>query len=194
MRLPLQITFHGTDRSDAVEAAIREKAEHLERFSTDIMSCRVVVDAPQKHRHQGRPFAVRVDLTLPGHELVVDRVHGEDVYVALRDAFDEMKRQLEDSVRLQRGQEKQHPREFHGEVVRLNGEGGFGFIRTPDGQEYYFGRDNLTDARFEQVRIGSVVQFIADVAAQGAQAKRVSLGKHRLGTEPAALPRPELEA
>jgi ribosomal subunit interface protein len=194
MRSPLQISFHGMERSDALEAAVREKAQHLGHFSSDITSCRVVVDAPQKHRHQGRPFSVRIDLTLPGHELVVDRVHDEDVYVALRDAFDEMKRQLEDAVRQRRGEQKQHPREFHGEVVRLNDEGGFGFIRTPDGQEYYFGRDNLTDARFEQVRIGSAVQFITEVAGEGAQAKRVSLGKHQVGTMPAELPRPEEQA
>ena len=45
---------------------------------------------------------MRVDVTVPDHELSVDRVHDEDVYVALREAFDDMKRQLEDSVRHQR--------------------------------------------------------------------------------------------
>lgn len=185
MRQPLQITFRGIDRSDAVEAAVREKAAHLERFSADIMACRVVVDLLEKHRQQGRPFGVRIDLTLPGHELVVNRVEREDVYVALRDAFDGMKRQIEEVVQQRRGQEKQHPREYHGEVVRLNDEGGFGFIRTPDGQEYYFSRENLAGARFDQVGVGMEVQFITEVAAQGLQAKRVSLGKHHPNTMPA---------
>lgn len=180
MQIPLQISFHGMDRSDAMEVALRKNVQHLERFASDIMSCRVAVDVLQKHRHQGRPFGVRIDLTVPGRELVVNRVEHEDVYVAMRDAFDDMKRQLEDVVRQRRGQEKVHPRELHGEVVRLDDEGGFGFIRTPDGQEYYFGRDNLAGARFEQVQIGSAVQFIAEVAAQGRQAKRVSLGKHHV--------------
>jgi ribosomal subunit interface protein len=180
MQMPLEISFHGMERSDAVEAAVRKNARHLDRFSGDIMSCRVVVDLLQKHRHQGQPFGVRIDLTLPGHELVVNRVENEDVYVALRDAFDDMKRQLEDVVRQRRGQEKQHPRELHGEVVRLDDEGSFGFIRTPDGQEYYFGQDNLAGARFDQLQIGSRVQFIAEAGAQGPQAKRVSLGKHRV--------------
>ncbi len=108
MRLPLQISFQGMDRSDAVEAAVREKARHLERFSGGIMSCRVAVDLLQKHHRQGRPFGVRIDLTLPGRELVVNRVENEDVYVALRDAFDDMKRQLEDAVRQRRGLEKHH--------------------------------------------------------------------------------------
>lgn len=179
--MPLQIAFHGFGRSDAVEAVVREKAQHLDRFSTDIMSCRVAVDLLQKHRHHGRPFGVRIDLTLPGRELVVNRVENEDVYVALRDAFDDMKRQLEDTVRQRRGLEKLHPRELHGEVVRLDGDGNFGFIRTPDGEEYYFGRDNVAGGAFERVRVGSAVQFIAELAGEGPQAKRVTLGKHKVG-------------
>jgi ribosomal subunit interface protein len=108
MKLPLQISFEGMNRSDAVEAVVREKLHHLERFSGDIMSCRVVIDLLQKHRHQGRPFGVRIALTIPGRELVVNRTENEDVYVALRDAVDDVKRQLEDAVRQRRGQEKHH--------------------------------------------------------------------------------------
>lgn len=178
MKVPPQIVFHGLERSDALEAAVHDKAAHLERLSGDIVSCRVVVDLEQKHKHQGHPFGVRVDLTLPGRELVVDRVQHEDVYVALRDAFDAMKRQLEDAVRQRRGFEKEHARELHGEVVRLDAEGGFGFIRTPDGEEYYFGRDNVADGRFDRVEVGTAVQFIAEPAGEGMQAKRVSLGRH----------------
>lgn len=181
MKLPVQITFHGMDASEAVESAVREKVGHLERFSDRIMRCRVVIDLLQKHRQQGRPFGVRIDLTIPGRELVADRVQHEDVYVALRDAFDDMKRQLEDAVRQQRGKEKQHPRELHGEVVRLNDEGGFGFVRTPDGEEYYFGRDNLPSGQFDKLSVGTAVQFIGEVAGEGPQAKRVSLGKHHVG-------------
>ena len=108
MQLPLQISFEGMNRSEALEVAVREKLRHLERFSSDIMSCRVVIDLLQKHRHQGRPFGVRIALTIPGRELVVSRVENEDVHVALRDAVDDMKRQLEDAVRQRRGQEKHH--------------------------------------------------------------------------------------
>jgi ribosomal subunit interface protein len=97
------------EASDALEAAVRNKVEQLESFSSNIMSCRVAIDLLQKHRHQGRPFGVRIDLKIPGRELVVDRVEDEDVYIALRDAFDGMKRQLEDAVRQQRDREKQHP-------------------------------------------------------------------------------------
>lgn len=103
MKIPVHIQFHGMPPSDAVEASAREHAHRLESFAPDIMACRVAIDEEQKHQQQGRPLGVRIDLTLPGHELVVNRVEHEDVYVALRDAFDNMKRQLEDVVRKRRG-------------------------------------------------------------------------------------------
>lgn len=177
---PLQIVFHDLTPSEAVEAAVRRHCAHLERFAGDIMSCRVVVAQAQKHQHQGRPFTVTIALTLPGRELVANREANEDVYVALRDAFDDMKRQLEDAVRRRRGDEKAHPQPLHGEVARLEAGQGFGFIRTPDGQEFYFGPDNLASGRFEDLQPGMPVQFIAAWAAEGPQAQRVSLGKHQV--------------
>jgi ribosome-associated translation inhibitor RaiA/cold shock CspA family protein len=181
MKLPLQIHFLGLEPSEAVESAAREKAGKLNRFAPDLMSCRVTIEQINKHQHQGRSFAVRIAATLPGHELNVDRVHDEDVYVALRDAFDDMKRQLEDAVRRIRGDEKLHPTPLHGEVVRFGDDGQSGFIRTPDGDEYWFGADNVAGLPFEHLALGTEVQFIPEGAAQGRQAKRVSVGKHHLG-------------
>jgi ribosomal subunit interface protein len=180
MKQPLQIRFVGMEPSDAVEAAARRKADKLDRFRPDIMACRVTIELANKHQQQGRPFAVRVDVTVPDHELSVDRVHDEDVYVALREAFDDMKRQLEDSVRRVRGQEKVHATPLSGEVVRFADEGRCGFIRTPDGDEYWFGPDNVAGVPFEHLELGARVQFIPEVAAEGRQAKRVSLGKHHV--------------
>jgi ribosome-associated translation inhibitor RaiA/cold shock CspA family protein len=181
MKQPLQIRFLGIEPSEAVESAARVKADKLDTFCPDIMSCRVSIEQTQKHRHQGRTFAVRVDVTLPGHELSVDRMHDEDVYVALRDAFDDMKRRLEDVVRRARGHEKLHPTLLHGEVVRFGDEGQCGFIRTPEGDEYYFDAGNVSGMPFEHLQIGTEVQFIPEVAARGRQAKRVSVGKHGAG-------------
>lgn len=167
--------------SEAVELAARKKADKLDTLCQDIMSCRVSIEQTHKHQHQGRPYAVRVDVTLPAHELSVDRVQHEDVYVALREAFDNMKRQLEDTVRRTRRQEKLHPTPLRGVVVRFGDEGQYGFIRTPDGNEYYFGADNVSGVPFEHLQLGAEVQFIPEVAAQGRQAKRVSTGKHGVG-------------
>ena len=71
-------------------------------------SCRVTIEALHKHQQQGRPFAVRQYVTLPGHELGIDRVQNEDVYVALRDAFDGLRRRLDETLRRDRGEVKTH--------------------------------------------------------------------------------------
>lgn len=107
MRLPAQIAFHAMDRSDALELATHKSIERLEHFSEHVMACRVTFESQENH-HLSRQVNVRIDLTLPGRELVVNRVRNRDPYVALRDAFDDMKRQLEDAVRQQRGQQKNH--------------------------------------------------------------------------------------
>lgn len=108
MQIPLQVTFRDMEHSDAVETRIREKAEKLQRYYDRIMGCRVVVEMPQRHKHQGKLHSVRIDLTVPGAELVANHTQHEDVYVAIRDAFDAMSRQLEDYARKQRGEVKTH--------------------------------------------------------------------------------------
>jgi ribosome-associated translation inhibitor RaiA len=123
MKIPLQVTFHGMEPSEALASATRQKADKLEHFCPDIISCRVDIDELQKHQQQGRPFGVRIHLTLPGDELTVDRVTDEDAHVALRDAFDSMRRQLEDAVRRQRGQRKQQATPPGEEPVRLDTPG-----------------------------------------------------------------------
>jgi ribosomal subunit interface protein len=109
MQVPLQITIQNVLRSEALEARIREAAAKLEQFHPRITSCRVAVDEIQKHAHQGRQFRVRVEAVVPGRAPVMATLqHHEDVYVALRDAFDAARRQLQDEVREARGDVKRH--------------------------------------------------------------------------------------
>jgi len=182
MQVPLQITFRNFPRSEAVETRIREKAAKLEEFHPRITSCRVVVELRDRHHHQGKQFTVRLDIRVPGHELAIDSDHDEDIYVAVRDAFDAAARKLEDVVRTMRGDVKVHETPQHGRVARLFLEEGYGFIETADGREFYFSRDNVVEPSFGQLEIGTAVQFIEEVASEGAsegrQAKRVSVGKH----------------
>lgn len=108
MRLPLQITLRDMPHSDALETDIRGRVEKLEQFHPHLMGCRVTVELLGKHKQQGKEFNVRIDITVPGNEIVVNRDHGEDVYVVLRDAFDAARRQLEDYNQKQRGEVKNH--------------------------------------------------------------------------------------
>lgn len=181
LQVPLQITIRDVARSEALEAHIREKAAKLEEFHPRITSCRVTVEELRKHHHQGRHFRVRIDVRVPGHvELVANRDHDEDVYVALRDAFDHMARQLEDVVREQRGDVKAHELPQRGKVTRLFTDQGYGFIETGDGRELYFSRENVAHPSFDDLAAGTEVQFIEELAGEGRQAKRVSAGKHHV--------------
>lgn len=108
MQKPLDITFRDIAHSEALEADIREKAAKLETFYPHMTGCRVVVEMPHKHTHQGKQFVVKVDITVPGGEVVVKHEHHEDAHVAVRDAFDAAKRKLQDYAQRQRGEVKRH--------------------------------------------------------------------------------------
>ncbi|KYF80022.1 hypothetical protein BE11_41520 [Sorangium cellulosum] len=114
MIIPAEVTFRNLERSDAIEAAVGERVAKLDRFYPRIMSCRVIVEASHRRaRTAGIVYHVRVDLTVPGGELVgqyeppPQRFH-EDVYIAIREAFDQVRRELEDYARRQRGDVKAH--------------------------------------------------------------------------------------
>jgi len=187
MQVPLQITFHEIERSDALETHIREKVQKLERFYPALISCKIVVDQPGKHQHLGRPCNIRIDLTLPGGEIVVDRQQNEDVYVALRDAFDAARRKLDDYGRRQRREVKAHESVLSGRVARLVAEEGYGFITGTNGQEYYFSAANLAHGTPEQLQVGDEVYFIETSGSEGLQANRVSLRQQgEDGTSPDA--------
>ena len=177
MRLPLQISFRNMPHSEAVERAVVERAESLERFSKQIMGCRVVVETRHRH-HQGNLYHIRIDLTLPGNEIVVGRepaLHHayEDVYVAVRDAFDAARRRLEDYTRQRNQRVKVHESPPHGHIARLDHGKGYGFIETPDGREIYFHRNSVLDADFDRLEVGDPVRFHEEAGEEGPQASTV---------------------
>ena len=178
MALPLQVVFHDMPPSDAVEAKIRERVEKLSQYSEDIMSCRVVVEPSHKHHHKGNLYQVRVDVRMKGAELVSGREHRhdhahEDVYVAVRDTFDAMRRQVEDYARRRRGDVKHHESLPQGRVVVIDQKGGFGRIETPEGRLVYFHRNSLIDADFPTIVLGTPVRFVEEMGERGPQASSV---------------------
>lgn len=178
MQIPLQIVFRGIPHSDAVEANIRKKAGKLEKFCSHIMSCRVAVEAEHHHHHHGNLYHIRIDITTPQKELVVSREHHdkhahEDVYVAIRDAFNAAERQLKDYTDIIRGNVKKHNHQITGQVVRLVPEEDHGFILADDGHELYFHRNSVNGNNFDALEVGSVVRFIEEEADPGPQASAV---------------------
>jgi ribosome-associated translation inhibitor RaiA len=113
MSMPLRITYHGLEGSESIEHAIRERAEKLPQFYDRIQDCRVVVEVPHRSHRKGNQFQVKVDLVVPGEELVVTKdvqaghPH-EEVSVLIRDAFDAVERQLEAYAARQSGGARRH--------------------------------------------------------------------------------------
>ena len=184
MQLPLQVVFRNMEPSAAVETKIHERAEQLERIYSPIMSCRVAVEAHHKHHHQGNLYHVRVDLKVPNSEIVASRDPGEhhaheDVFVAVRDAFDAVRRRLEDYARHRRGDVKVHEAPPHGRIIDLYPE--HGRIETADGRIVYFHRNSVIDADFDKLAIGAEVRFVEEAGERGPQASTVYvIGKHHV--------------
>lgn len=96
MNRSLTLTVRNLSLSDVAAGLIREHAEKLESLGHPITACRVLVDVPHRRHHQGKAYDVRITLAVPGAELVINREPNEDLYVAIRDAFDAARRRLDD--------------------------------------------------------------------------------------------------
>jgi ribosomal subunit interface protein len=188
MDIPLQVSFRNMDSSEAVEARIREKAEKLETYYGHINSCRVLVEAPERRRQKGKLYHLRIEIGVPGKDLVVsrhpkDKHAHEDIYVAIRDAFDAARRQLEDHVRKRGGKVKLHETPLHGKVVRIFPYEGYGFIAASDGREIYFHKNSVLSEAFDSLEVGAEVRLsVAErESAEGPQASTVvPIGKHHV--------------
>jgi ribosome-associated translation inhibitor RaiA len=101
MQITPQITFEGSDSSDAARDVIITEIARLETHNQRITGCRVTVIAPShKHRH-GTGFQVHISLTIPPHETIIvnnsasDDARHEHAEVAIKDAFASARRQVD---------------------------------------------------------------------------------------------------
>ena len=183
----LQVNFRNMPPSAAVETRIRKYLGKIEDFYHQIISCRVMIEAPHKHHHHGNLYHVRICISVPHGEIIVNRQPSkrqshQDIYVAIRDAFNAAKRELDNFVRVQRHQTKNHTIPPYGRIAALFPDEGYGFIETPDGEEIYFHYNSLLNGDFQKLDIGKEVRFHPEAGDKGPQASVVKLigKKHRL--------------
>ncbi len=198
MQLPVQITFRNMDPSPAVETRIREEAAKLDTFYNNIMGCRVVVEIPRKHLRHGKVFNIKIDLTVPGSEIVVKHeptlhsaarqtevergkkeleVDGayKDIFVSIRDAFKAARRQLQDFARRQRADVKAHESAPTARVSKIFPEEGYGFLETLEGTQVYFHRNSVLNGGFNRLDVGVEVTFVEEIGEKGLQASTVKV-------------------
>ncbi len=185
MKTPLQLRWHNVDPSNALASQVREETERLERFWDRITGCAVTLEAPSHHhRHSGSQYRVRIELSAPGGRIVVgrdprkSRLHG-DLYAAVKAAFREARRQVEDRVRRLDLRVKVHPPPSQGKVARLFREDGYGFLRTADGRDVYFHQRSVLRGAFPRLRVGTLVRFAEEQGDEGPQASTVEPVRRR---------------
>jgi ribosomal subunit interface protein len=98
------ITFQGMPPSSALKSDIEQHAEKLQRLAPHLQACRVVVQHSEQRHRQGNRYQVHAHLTLPGAVIEAGNTPSgnqshEDPYLAVRDTFDALRRQLEDRAR-----------------------------------------------------------------------------------------------
>lgn len=214
MILPVQITSRNVELTKDIEEEIIARAQKLENFYKRITSCRVLVEAPGRHQQKGYGFNVRIDLTVPDGEIVVNRaptlhprerdveqerhtkqaeIHPERKHlsVAIHTAFDAARRLLQDHARHRRAEVKTHEPIPEGRVTKVFPSEDYGFLETPDGREIYFHANSVINAQFKSLKPGARVSFAEEPGEKGPQASTIRLLK-RARTKPVSpkLPRP----
>lgn len=180
MEVPLRIAARNFELGEASRALIREQVGKLEQFCGEIIACRVTAEVPQRYP-AGEPveYGVRVDLVVPGEELVVTRQVDRELETAIQNAFDAAGRRLEDYVRRRRGDVKRHEEAPRGVVTRIFADEGYGFLQTAEGREIYFHRNAVLHGRFDALRVGSEVRFHEEEGVEGPQASTIVIaGMH----------------
>ncbi len=173
MQVPLELSARRATLSPQLEADLRARVDKLERYYHRITSCRIAVEGPSNHHHEGGPWRVRLDITVPGNELVANK-ESETLNAAVQDAFDAAERQVEEYARKRRGEVKTNVTPPEGTVLRIFPEEGFGFLAGKDGRELYFHKNSVLDPGFEALAVGARVRYAEEQGFEGPQASTVS--------------------
>jgi ribosomal subunit interface protein len=173
MQVPLELSARRATLSPHLESDLRARVEKLERYYHRITSCRIAVEGPSQHHHEGGLYRVRLDITVPGHELVADK-EAETLATAVQDAFVAAERQVEEYARKRRGEVKTSVTPPEGTVLRIFPEEGFGFLSGADGRELYFHKNSVLDPGFEALAVGARVRYAEEQGFEGPQASTVS--------------------
>lgn len=180
MQTPVEISWHNMEPARHVEERVHHRIERLDQFFDRIMGCHVVVEASHYRHRQGNQYEVRIDLTLPGGELSVNKRPGDDnahvdLLVAVRDAFDAMERQLKRWKDQHKGRPEEHAGPPQGRVAEIDHERGFGQIAASDGRLVYFHRNAVVAGDFDAMKVGDPVEMVVDRGqdAEGAHASTV---------------------
>ncbi len=194
MEYPTQVVFHNLPASDFIEKAALAKADKLLSLYPKIIHCRVTIESPHQHSRQGQLYHIKIALKVPEDEIIVNRQPSqeaahEDVYVALRDAFDAAKRQLRSYHEKLKREIKHHEDMPRGRVAKVFPQQGYGFVETSDGREVYFDQNSVVEGDFSRIEVGQKARLAIQLGEEGPQASTIHIGKKKPAEHP---PEPSL--
>lgn len=194
--IPVQLTFRNAVSTEKLEAEIRDRAQKLNLFYPPIMKCQVLIEGSARQQKKGYSFQIRIRLTLPGGEIVVNRAptlrpedreegterHRTEMETgrkhlegAIKQAFDAARRQLQNYARRKRVDVKSHEPVHSARVIRLYPTEETGYIETPGGREIYFHGNSVINGRYKNLKVGTVVTFVEEAGEKGPQASTIRL-------------------
>lgn len=183
MTIYTEISFRDMEPSKSLEALIEKRVKKIEKIFSHISACRVIIEAPHKHRLRGNLFHVRVDLSAPQRELVASRDVGvriahEQVNVAVRDAFSALQRKLQKHKEKLRVDYHIPDRLPTGVIRELFPYDDYGILETSDGREIFFHRNSVVDGQFDTLKVGDEARFHEELGIKGPQASTVHFSRH----------------
>jgi cold shock CspA family protein len=194
-----EITWRGMKKRSDLDRHIRLKAAKLDRYHDRIISCRVAVEKEQKEQHAGGSFRIRVIVRVPPGKEMIGRYESGELEsnfhpeVAVKEAFDAIRRQLLKVKNKQQGETKSHPmqEELVGHVITLFRDKAYGFIRTREGREMFFHKNAVLNDDFDRLDIGTGVRYFPSEGEKGPQASTVQIidkpGIRSPATRPASV-------
>ena len=185
MQVPIEIAFHNLDPIPWAEEEIRSRIAKLEQIFDRLVTCRVRVDQRANNSSRNIPPVVRIELGVPGKDLVVShepdhlqhKFQSPDLRNAINEAFRiaedqlaEYKRQMQD-----RSTEPLHAVQSQvlGQVADIDPSGDFGFVLTNTGGMLYFHRNSVLSGDFTKLRRGDEVHYIEEMGDTGPTASKV---------------------
>jgi len=190
MQVSPEVAFRNVEPTDELKARILEGIRSLEEVHEGIISCRVMVEDTAPGRTSGKLHHVRLDITVPRNEVVINRnppanPTSNDLPQAVNEAFDKARRQLLELKRIQKGEVKTTGLPPHGRVVKLLVDDAgvrYGFLMTGDGRELYFHENAVIGIEYDDLEIGMEVRYAEGDGLEGPQASTVaSLESHEVG-------------
>ncbi|HSE39243.1 MAG TPA: HPF/RaiA family ribosome-associated protein [Acidobacteriota bacterium] len=198
MQLPVQITFRNISRSREVEFRILSKVSDLEIYYPRIMGCRVVIDRPHRRHRDGNPYVIKIDITVPGKEISVNRqpsiykerkdfhdtriskseeinLEQKQMEAAINEAFNAARRMLQDHIRKQRGAIKTHEEIPHATVTKLFRRKGYGLLKTANGRQLLFEKQNVLNSDYQNLKIGTKVTYLEEETGKGPEATLIRI-------------------